>query len=131
MFNDYENFSDQYAAVVDSKPIHRAYERPNTLSLLPQNLTNSTILDIGCGTGWYTEYLISQGAKVSAIDISKKMVELTRQRTNNKANCLKMNAVDLSKKFIAQEFDIILAPLVIHYLKDWDNLFKQFFYVLK
>jgi 2-polyprenyl-3-methyl-5-hydroxy-6-metoxy-1,4-benzoquinol methylase len=45
------------------------YERPQMLSLLPA-LQGKNVLDIGCGTGFYTEHALNAGANVTAIDIS-------------------------------------------------------------
>ena len=40
----------------------------------------TTLLDVGCGTGWSTENLARMGAEVSAIDLTEKAVELTKRR---------------------------------------------------
>lgn len=40
----------------------------------------SYILDVGCGTGWSTEVIQSRGYRVMGIDVSREMVEITRQK---------------------------------------------------
>ncbi len=45
---------------------------------------NGTILEVGCGTGYLTEYLLSRGYDVTSIDISPKMIELTKQKLEQK-----------------------------------------------
>lgn len=61
----FEQVAKAYAEKVDEKPIHRYYERPNLWSLLPEQLSGLTILDLGCGSGWYAEQLVKQGAHVT------------------------------------------------------------------
>jgi SAM-dependent methyltransferase len=122
---NYESFARKYAQKVDNKPIHVYYERPNTWSLLPEQLTGLNILDLGCGSGWYAEELLKKGVYVTAVDISETMVELTKQRLKNQGRFL---VADLEKpldQFKNNEFDIILAPLVVHYIKEWGPLFKE------
>lgn len=47
------------------------------LKFLPEG---SQILDLACGTGRITEYLLSRGYEVSAADISREMLKVAEQR---------------------------------------------------
>jgi SAM-dependent methyltransferase len=123
--DSFENVANVYASIVDQKPIHIYYERPNLWSLLPKNLSNLEILDLGCGSGWYAEQLYNARAKVTAIDASTTMVKLAKQRLQDK---VKFFVADLEEplNFIKNNtFDIILAPLIIHYINDWNPLFLE------
>jgi SAM-dependent methyltransferase len=119
-----------HAATVDTKPWNAYYERPATLSLLPK-LAGAAVLDAGCGSGFYAEYLLSQGAAVTAFDFNEQMVALTRARVGNRAKVLQ---ADLSQPLAFAgngEFDIVLCPLVMHYLRDWLPPFREFHRVLR
>lgn len=121
----FENISNRYAERVDSKAIHVYYERPNLLALLPDDIKDLNILDLGCGSGWYSEYLAHAGANVTALDASPTLVEMTKQRVKGNA---KVYLADLEQPLdflVNQKFDIIIAPLVIHYIKDWLPLFSN------
>jgi ubiquinone/menaquinone biosynthesis C-methylase UbiE len=127
----YENIAHAYAKTVDEKPIHVYYERPHLWSLIPENLANLKVLDVGCGSGWHASKLQSKGAHVTALDASAKMVELTKARLQNKCEC---HVADLEKPlpFLKDKsFDHIIAPLVIHYVKDWAPMFQELGRVLK
>ncbi len=128
---NYETFAKIYADSVDEKPIHVYYERPNTWSLLPASLANLEVLDVGCGSGWYAEKLITAAAKVTAIDLSPTMISLTKERLKGNATVLQANIENPLDFFSDEKFDIIIAPLVIHYVWDWQALFKEFARVLK
>lgn len=124
--DSYNKFAEEYATITEHKKIHTHYERPATWSLLPKKLEGLSILDAGCGSGWYAEQLLNAKAKVTAIDASEKMVALTKKRVGNQAECLCVSLENIATRFQPNSFDIIIAPLVIHYIKDWFKLFKDF-----
>jgi hypothetical protein len=71
----YDALAESYAALVDTKPHNAYYERPVTLSLLP-DVSGKRVLDAGCGPGVYAEWLVRQGAEVVAVDVNEKMVRI-------------------------------------------------------
>ncbi|MEM8530535.1 MAG: class I SAM-dependent methyltransferase [Chloroflexota bacterium] len=126
----YNDIALRYAQKVDSKPMHMYYERPAVLSLLPP-LVDSNVLDVGCGSGWYAEYLLNEGATVTAFDFNQDFVALTQIRVGARARVLQ---ADLAKPldFAGDAtFDVVICPLVMHYLHDWQPAFREFYRVLK
>jgi SAM-dependent methyltransferase len=126
----YETLAEAYAAVIDTKPHNAYYERPATLSLLPE-VEGTRVLDAGCGPGVYSAWLIERGAKVISIDVSPKMVELAKQRLGTKAQ---VHHADLRKPLTFLEsasFDIVLSPLVLEYIEDWNTTLAEFYRVLR
>src|SRR5438552_1561948 len=79
----FDNIALKYSESVDTKPIHIYYERPSLISLLPDSVENLKVLDLGCGSGWYCEYLTNKGAIVTSIDSSPTMVEITQKRVKD------------------------------------------------
>lgn len=126
----YQNIADRYAAEVDTRPVNAFYERPAVLSLLPP-LAGTRVLDAGCGPGWYAEHLVAQGADVTAIDVAPRFVELTRARVGDRARVLQ---ADLARPldFAADgAFDLVVSPLALHYVLDWDALLRELARVLR
>lgn len=126
----YDDKAEKYARKVDSSPWNAYYERPAMISLLP-SLEKTKVLDVGCGSGWYTEYLLNHGATVTSFDFNPDFVALTRLRVKEQA---KVFQADLSKplEFARDsEFDVVLCPLIMHYLKDWKPAFYEFYRILK
>ena len=129
-FEAYEALAESYAALVDEKPHNAYYERPATLSLLPE-VAGQRVLDAGCGPGVYTAWLADRGADVLALDASEKMVGLARQRVGAKAQ---VRQADLSQPldFLADSsFDLVVAALVFDYIEDWASLFAELHRVLR
>lgn len=126
----YDAMAEAYAARVDTKPHNAYYERPATLSLLPE-VKGKRVLDAGCGPGVYTEWLVRRGAEVVAFDANEKMVRLAKQRLRGKAEIVQAD-LEQPLGFLADgSFDIAVSPLVMDYVKDWEKAFGEFHRILR
>src|SRR5262245_36826921 len=125
----YEALAESYSANVSTKPHNAYYERPATLSLVP-DVRNMRVLDAGCGPGVYSQWLIENGASILALDASPRMVEMARQRLGESAD---IRHADLSKPLDFLDdasFDVVLSPLVLEYIEDWRSTLAEFYRVL-
>lgn len=125
----YESLAEAYAARVDTKPHNAYYERPATLSLLP-DVDGKRVLDAGCGPGVYAEWLVNHGADVTAFDLSARMVQFARERLGDRAPVFQ---ADLEKPldFLEdQSFDLVLSALALDYVRDLGSTFREFHRVL-
>jgi ubiquinone/menaquinone biosynthesis C-methylase UbiE len=120
--------SDEYAKNVENHPYHRLLNRPALLSLMP-TLKGLNVLDAGCGTGWFTEYFASQGANVTGLDVSVKMLEKTRARVPT-ATVVQANLAE-PLKLENETFGLILSSLTLQYLESWTLIFYEFNRILK
>ncbi|HLL14172.1 MAG TPA: class I SAM-dependent methyltransferase [Pyrinomonadaceae bacterium] len=125
----YEAIAGKYAETVDDRPWNAFYERPAVLSLLPP-LAHAKVLDVGCGSGWYTEYLLGRGAVVTAFDLNGEFVALTQARVGERARVLQADLADPLDFAKEGEFDVVVCSLVMHYLKDWHAALREFHRVL-
>lgn len=126
----YETMAVRYNELIDHKPHNAYYDRPNTLSLLPDP-EGKTILDAACGPGKYAEILMARGAQITGFDISPTMIQLAKERNGASGHFF---VHDLAQPFPMLEdasFDIVLCALAMHYLKDWNGAIQEFSRVLK
>ncbi|QDR79491.1 class I SAM-dependent methyltransferase [Sporomusa termitida] len=125
----YESMAEYYLNDVDNKSYNAYYERPATLSLLP-DIAGQRVVDAGCAAGWYTQWLLARDAAVTALDFSPRMIEMTRKRVGDRAEIIQ---ADLNRPldFIGdQSQDIIISSLTLHYLKDWTVVMNEFHRIL-
>ena len=135
---NYEQFAQRYAAAIETKAHNAYYERPATLSLLP-NVQGLRVLDAGCGPGIYTEWLLKHGAQVVACDVTPQMLQITQRRIQcwlpaEEQQRVEIHRADLSQPLAFAEdarFDLVLCPLVLDYIADWQPVFEEFFRVLQ
>lgn len=128
--DSYRDKAIQYAKTIDQLPINIYFERPALISLLPE-LRQQNVLDAGCGSGWLTEHMLEQGAKVTALDFNADFISLTQQRVQGKAEVLHTNLAEPLPFLADAKFDLIVCPLVMHYIKNWLPVLKEFHRVLK
>ncbi len=126
----YETLAESFASQVDTKPHNAYYERPATLSLLPE-VKGKRILDAGCGPGVYAEWLADQGAEVVALDVSPKMIEFAKERLGEKATVLRADPGQPLYFLPDASFDLVLSALALDYIEDWGSTFREFFRVLR
>lgn len=128
---NYEQFATRYAKYAEVKPHNAMYERPATLSLLP-DVKGKRVLDGGCGPGLYAEALLERGAEVVAADVTPAMVEIARKRVGG--NRAEFHVADFAKPLTFAEdasFDVVVCPLMLDYIEDWDPVFLEFARVLR
>ena len=94
-------------------------------------LKKINILDIGCGGGLLSEPMSKLGANVTAIDASKKNIEVAKLHA--KKNNLKINYLCSSpeKLNIKKKFDVILNMEIIEHVDDISFFIKKSSNLLK
>lgn len=125
----YDAMAADYAADNQESSTNAYYERPATIELLG-DVTGRRVLDAGCGAGPLTEWLADHGAIVTATDVSPAMAEAARRRVGDRAT---VRVADLAHplSFAADaSFDIVVASLVLHYMRDWEVVLGEFRRVL-
>ena len=129
-YEAYQKLAGAYAANIDTKPHNAYYDRPATLSLLP-DIRQMRIFEAGCGPGAYTRELLDRGAEVVACDVSERMLDLARQRVGFDVDFRLLDLTQPLDMFSDESFDGVLAPLCLDYIEDWKTLFCEFQRMLK
>jgi SAM-dependent methyltransferase len=126
----YDAMAAAYAADNAHSAYNAYYERPATIGLLG-DVGGRRVLEAGCGAGQLTAWLADHGAAVIAFDVSPALAELARRAVAGRAEVL---VADLAQPLtFAQDrsFDLIVASLVMHYVRDWHAVLGEFRRVLK
>jgi SAM-dependent methyltransferase len=84
---------------------------PNLKELLDNfNLNNGELLELGCGTGYDSNYLHTRGFNVTAIDLSQDAIDIAKQR-NNSINFI---VGDFFSDLPTKQFDVIYDRGFLH-----------------
>lgn len=125
----YDELADTYAEEVEDSPYNADLAVPGTVDLVPA-VRGQRILDAGCGTGVYTEWLIERGADVVGVDASAEMLAHARDRVGDRATFHRADLADPLAFAADGEFDGVVSALVLGYLRDWRRPFAEFARVL-
>jgi SAM-dependent methyltransferase len=128
----YDAMAEEYDAALarGEKHYNTLYERPAIISMLP-DVAGKRVLDVGCGSGPLSAWLASHGADVVGFDTSASMVRLAEQKGIERAS---FRVADLAQPldFLTDSsFDVMVASLVMHYLRDWVVPLRELHRVLR
>ncbi|MBN3942259.1 class I SAM-dependent methyltransferase [Nostoc sp. NMS9] len=107
-----------------------APEWPALRRLLPP-LQALSVLDLGCGFGWFSRWAAESGAEsVLAVDLSERM--LTRARAKTELTNVIFERADLETLVLPPAaFDLVYSSLVLHYVKRLPALLDTLFYATR
>lgn len=100
---------------------------------LDQQITRETlggqhfdsILEIGCGTGKNTAFLVTIGTHVHALDFSQGMIEKAKEKV--KAENVRFEMADITKRWPCDDasYDLITCNLVLEHIADLSHIFAE------
>ncbi|KCZ71288.1 methylase involved in ubiquinone/menaquinone biosynthesis [Candidatus Methanoperedens nitroreducens] len=119
-FKIIEKYNDTLAPVYDKATLGEfkwiAPVEANKL-ILPYIKPEFSILDVGIGTGQSSAELFKAGCKICGIDISQKMLEITKKKFPD----FELYLADLEEglpKLAGRSFDVITAIGIIEFVQD-------------
>ena len=82
-------------------------------------------LEIGCGTGKNTKWLLQKANGITAIDLSDEM--LVKARHKIEAEHVQFIQADITEEwtFVTTQYDLITFSLVLEHIKNLDLIFKK------
>ncbi len=82
-------------------------------------------LEIGCGTGKNTEWLVTKAANVTAVDFSANMLSKAKEKIT--ADNVEFKQADITKtwSFASGTYDLVTFSLVLEHIENLDLIFKE------
>jgi len=123
----YNVWADNYDAVINKT---RDLEAVALRKMLSQ-IDFEEVLEIGCGTGKNTEWLLTKAMRVVGADFSAEMLEKAKEKIMSKN--VEFIHADIREKwfFSEKQFDLITCSLALEHIENIDFVFHQANSVLK
>jgi ubiquinone/menaquinone biosynthesis C-methylase UbiE len=85
----------------------------------------NTVLEIGCGTGKNTEWLLQKAGHITAADLSEEMLAKAKEKIQS--NNVEFIQFDINNdwNFTERTFDLIGFSLVLEHIENLDHIFKE------
>jgi len=118
----YNIWAEQYDTNENKTRDLEGFSLRKTLS----NIQFDSCLEIGCGTGKNTEWLISKANKILAVDLSNEM--LAKAKTKIQSNNVEFIQADINNEWNFahnRQFDLVVFSLVLEHIDNLDSVFEK------
>jgi ubiquinone/menaquinone biosynthesis C-methylase UbiE len=116
---------NSWAAQYDSNENKTRDLEALSLQKILQGKSFKNCLEVGCGTGKNTQWLLTICDQITAIDLSKGMLDIAK----NKIQSDKVNFIeaDITKDwtFANQTYDLVTFSLMLEHIQDLDAVFQK------
>lgn len=117
----YDSWSKQYDS--NTNPT-RDLEAKALRSVLSE-IKFDSCLEIGCGTGKNTEWLVTRARQITAVDLSNEMLAIAKEKiTSVHVHFLQANILH-DWNFISSKYDLVCFSLVLEHIEDLDAIFNK------
>ncbi len=127
--NNQQAYNQWASTYNDVKNLTRDVELKAKKEVL-ETIPFSAVLELGCGTGKNTDWLLQKASSITAVDFSENMLVKARERVNSdKVNFVQAD-INQPWDFAKQKFDLITCSLVLEHIQAIAPVFEKAFHVL-
>ncbi|MBM3234908.1 class I SAM-dependent methyltransferase [Candidatus Poribacteria bacterium] len=105
---------DRIALLSEDGWSHNSHYHSFLLKQIPSHCMD--VLEIGCGTGAFSRLLAGRSARVIALDLSPRMIQIARERSKQYPNIDFQIADAMEWEFPAEHFDCVASIATLHHL---------------
>lgn len=84
-----------------------------------------TVLELGCGTGKNTAWLLTKAEHITGLDFSEEMLTKAKEKINSPYVVFQQADLKNSWNIKAQSFDLITSSLTLEHLENLNHIFLQ------
>ena len=117
----YNSWASQYDTNENKTRDLEAKALRNMLATISFN----SCLEIGCGTGKNTEWLVQKAEHVTAVDFSEEMLLRAKEKIHSTNVEFRQADINSEWNFTEKSFDLITFSLVLEHIENLDHIFKE------
>lgn len=117
----YNSWADQY----DTNDNKTRDLEAVALRIELSELSFESVLEIGCGTGKNTQWLVSNNKKVTGVDLSPEMLNIAKTKVADPNASFSQADITQPWNFTSGLFDLAGFSLVLEHINDLDFIFSE------
>ena len=119
----YDKIAEEYSQMLNPT---KKYVLIPMFKRLIGNISGKTVLDLGCGDGFFTRLLFEMSpAKIVGVDISEELIKIAIERENPQPLGIEYSVGDVLKLQPKDKFDIVTTVYLLNYSKTREELFSM------
>jgi ubiquinone/menaquinone biosynthesis C-methylase UbiE len=95
------------------------------------NIPFDDCLEIGCGTGKNTAWLVTKAKHITAVDLTESMLAVARAKVTSDTVQFKQADITHTWHFPTKQYDLVGFSLVLEHIDDLEPIFERTAQVLK
>jgi len=103
--------------------LYDKFEKTGMMKYLPAQSDNKTLLDVGCGTGHWSEFFSECGFTVTGLDVSRRMIDVAQSKSNKDITYFVGDAHKLP--FPDGAFDVAAAITTIEFTRNPAGVIRE------
>ncbi len=119
----YNTWSEQYDS---NKNRTRDMDKRATKDIL-KNLDFQKVLELGCGTGKNTAFLLKKAKRITAVDFSEKMLDIAREKYKEQPVNFKKADITSAWDWTTENFDLVTCNLILEHIENLEFVFEEAF----
>jgi ubiquinone/menaquinone biosynthesis C-methylase UbiE len=122
---DFDVLADEYDLWYESArgAMYDHLEKKAISKYLPRNVQGAKLLEIGCGTGHWSQFFSEYGFEVTGVDISGRMIEIAQNKRI--ANSSFQVADGQSLPFGDRSFDVAAAITTLEFVDNAESVLTE------
>jgi toxoflavin synthase len=121
MEDQYQTIGSKYSAVKLKPSV--AYTEVAAVVKLLGDVKGKRVLDLACGTGFYTRLIRNKGAeRVVGVDLSSTMIDVAKELEETSPQGIEYRVADVANMEPIGTFDIVTAIWLLHYARTREEL---------
>jgi predicted TPR repeat methyltransferase len=117
----YDNWSSQYDTNLNKTRDLEALALQQTLA----GIEFDSCLEIGCGTGKNTAWLIGKAKEITAVDLSVEMLAKAKEKINSETVHFIQADILHDWDFVNKKYDLVSFSLVLEHIENLEPVFYQ------
>ncbi|MEO6537853.1 MAG: class I SAM-dependent methyltransferase [Ferruginibacter sp.] len=90
-----------------------------------KSISFSNVIELGCGTGKNTHWLLQSAKSITAVDFSEKMLAKAKENIQNENVHFVQSDINEPWDFVKQKADLITCSLVLEHIRHLKPVFKK------